>query len=163
MNLADNSHCADLHHRVRVLSRRRTTSSTNSATGSPMAVSRRASGAKRLLFEHNGVSDEGATHFGCNIRLCGLNWHALACSMGLYGSNDQRLLLLCAAPLPANARAQQPLPPPPPPLPPSGFPARLQQWPGGRTSAWAVPKLGADNPAAVWIEDDPGRAGALQP
>lgn len=51
-----------------------------------------------------------------------------------------------------------------PPPPPSGFPGRLKRWPSGRaTSAWAVPKLSDDNPAAVWIEDDPGRAAALQP
>lgn len=46
------------------LLRRRTTSSTNSATSSP---SRRASGAKRLLFEQNGVSEEGTALVLCNV------------------------------------------------------------------------------------------------
>ena len=81
----------------------------------------------------------------------------------MHGTGNYSLPLLCAEWQPALSRAQQLLPPPLPPLPPSGFPARLQQWPAGRTSAWAVPKLGADNPATVWIEDDPGRASALQP
>lgn len=47
---------------------------------------------------------------------------------------------------------------------PSGFAKKLrQQAPGRAMSAWAVPKLGDGNPAAVWIEDPPSRAQVLKP